>query len=398
VADITLTTSDGAELAAAAGDLYLPLQGDWTSHLTLADTPDSPPTGLVQLAWHGLQLTGTILRSGAAEGQTTLLVAGGRGGLWRQVPAKYYDHQFAVRLPLSELLAAAGEQLSAASTSAVLQGTLPSWPRRRDLAGHLLDDLAEATGALWRVLSDGSVFFGADDFAPSEAVLDTDYTLLHTDPEWLQQELAPLTAAGVPLPGQTFGADQGGGRVGRVHLEDDGERYVARVWYLDPGGGQEDLLVAGLRALVREELRPTAWHPQLSGQVVQQRADGTLDVLLDDRRLPPLTSVRYAVPVPGAQLSVPAGARVALAFAGGDPRYPVAQLYEPGSASRAAARVDDTCSVDLYTLTAPVGLAGATVLVGISPTLIPVTPPVVITKVVLTAGKITSGSPLLKLP
>lgn len=365
MADITLTTSDGAELAAAAGDLYLPLQGDWTSHLTLADTPDSPPTGLVQLAWHGLQLTGTILRSGTAEGLTTLLVAGGRGGLWRQLPAKYYDHQFALRLPLSELLAAAGEQLSPTSTPAVLQGTLPSWPRRRDLAGHLLDDLAEAAGALWRVLPDGSVFFGTDDFAQSEAVLDTDYTLLHTDPEWLQQELAPLTAAGVPLPGQTFGADQGGGRVGRVHLEDDGERYVARVWYLDPGGGQEDLLVAGLRALMREELRPTTWHPQLSGQVVQQRADGTLDVLLDDRRLPPLTSVRYAVPVPGAQLSVPAGARVALAFAGGDPRFPVAQLYEPGSGSKAVVVSGDQVDCGSLKLTVTGGGASPAVLGGL---------------------------------
>lgn len=328
MSDITLTAQDGRQLAARAGDLFLPQRGNWTSHLILADAPDPLPSGRVTLDFHGLNCKGTILRIGTAEGQTSALIVGGAGGLGKEPDAKYYDHQIPVSLPLQEILSAVGEQLSVSSTPTILSKTLPSWPRRRDIAGHLLDTLAAAAGALWRVLPDGGVFFGQDAFAPQQ-LLDAEWTLLHTDPEWSMQELAPLKGATL-LPGVTFGL----GRVGRVHYEDDGERFVARVWYLDADGVVDDPVVAGLRGIVREELAPTAYYPLFGGQVVTQRGDGTLDVQMDDRRLPPLTSVPYLVPVPGAALDVTPGARVQVAFAGGDPRRPVAQIYESGSGTK----------------------------------------------------------------
>lgn len=393
MADITLTTQDRAELAVSAGDLYLPYRGAWTAHLTLADQPDSPPAGRVTLTYHGLSLEGAVLRAGESEGLTTVLVCGGRGGLWKVLEAKYYDHQLAVRLPLQELLSAAGERLSATSSPAVLSTTLPCWPRRKDRAGHLLDTLAESTGALWRVLPDGDVFFGADAFLPpADYLADRDYTLLSEDPTWLVQEIAPLGEIKV-LPGHRFGL----GQVGRVHYEDDGERFVARIWYLGENG-TEDGVVAGLRALIREELGSLPYLACCGGQVVQQRGDGSLDVQMDDRRLPPLTSVPYLVPVPGAKLRVVPGSRCRVSFTGGDPRCPVAELYEPGQAQRPAARKDDPVEVDLYLLIAPVGDSGAPVVVGISPVQIPPVPPVTtVTKVTLT-GKITAGSPDLSLP
>ncbi len=76
----------------------------------------------------------------------------------------------------------------------MLSQTLPCWPRRQDQAGRLLDALAEAAGALWRVLPDGSIFFGQDSLAQLQTKEDTDYQLLSSDPEWNLQVIAPLTA------------------------------------------------------------------------------------------------------------------------------------------------------------------------------------------------------------
>ena len=94
---------------------------------------------------------------------------------------------------------------------------MPSWPRRQDQAGRLLDALAEAAGALWRVLPDGSIFFGQDSFTTSRAIEDTDYQLLSSDPEWKLQTIAPLTAAGLLAPGVSFGPAGLGGWGGQGH-------------------------------------------------------------------------------------------------------------------------------------------------------------------------------------
>ena len=394
MADIVITGKDGVPYGAREGDLYLPYRGNWTAHLVLGDQPPAPPDGPVSLSWHGLALQGYVLRAGESEGTTSVLVVGGRGGLWHSLPAKYYDHQVALRLPLSEVIAAAGEVLASSSTPTILSSTLPSWPRRAAEPGQLLDELADVAGALWRVLPDGSIYFGADTWlAPQTAagkplVEDVDWTLLHTDPEWLIQEIAPLTTPAV-LPGQAFGL----GKVGRVHYQDDGELYTARIWYLDPSGQDDDGVVAGLRALVREEMHGTVWHPIAKGKVVQQRPNGTLDVVIDDRRIPPLTSVPVLVPVPGARLDVAAGARVQVAFTGGDPRYPVAMLFESGTGAKAIAITGDQadCGVLTIATVAPGAIGGTYVDPFGNSTTVAVGTPIPI------KGKVIGSAPL-KLP
>lgn len=359
MADITLTTSSGAELGVRSADLYFPYIGNWTSHLVLADSPDTLPSGRVTLDYHGLSCKGYLLRIGTSEGQTSALVVGGAGGLWKVLDAKYYDNQPAMRLPLQEILSAAGESLADSSTPSVLSATLPSWPRRQDQAGHLLDTLADTAGALWRVLPEGAVFFGTDTpLLPIQNYIeDKDWQLLRTDPEWLLQEIAPLTRAGV-VPGLRFGL----GTVARVHYEDDGDRFVARIWYLGEGGA-DDPVVAGIRALAREEMRGTVWHSHFGGEVVQQRGDGTLDVQMDDRRLPPVTSRPLLVPIPGAALDVAPGSRCQVAFAGGDPQQPFVQLYETGQGTKPIGIDGDEVDLGLWSVTITSGAISAITIV-----------------------------------
>lgn len=399
MADVTLTPQGGTAQDVQAGDLLLPLAGAWTAHLELAEAEEAP-AGPVTLSWLGQDLQGYILRSGLQEGLVTCLVTGGAGGLWQPVPAKMYDYNLAVQLPLQEILSAVGERLSAESTSTVLTRTLPNWVREAREAGALLDQLAHQVGAIWSVEPDGSLFFGQDAWAEVDSawVEDRDYALLDVDPVADVFTLLPFSLG--LWPGDRFRQR----KVGVVHYTISPEQAEARAWLLrEEAGAQEDPLRVGLEQLIRETMRGVDFYACYPGRVVTQRANGTLDVILDSQRLPPLTSVPYRVPVPGAKLTVLSGSRVLVSFAGGDPTRYFAELYEPGGATRAAARVDDTIDAGYLTVvTGPLGLMGASVVVsvawappGTTPAPVSIPP---LTTVYRLLGKITSGSPHLALP
>lgn len=83
--------------------------------------------------------------------------------------------------------------------------------------------------------------------------------------------------------------------------------------------------------LVGRRLDHLALYP---ARVVSQAADGgPLDLVPDDPRAPSCQGVPY-VSLPGVRLVVPAGTRVLLGYAGGDPSQPRALLWELGDVTR----------------------------------------------------------------
>lgn len=388
MSDITLTTADGVEYAARTGDLSIPYRGCWTAYLILADAL-APPTGAVTLTWHGLPFAGHVVRAGESEGQTSCFISGGRGGLWKALQAKHYDAGVAASLVLSEALQGAGETLSPASAQQALSANLATFPRRAVELGAVLDELAAAAGAVWRVVDDGAVWFGVDAWGAADYEIDRAYTSLHFDPVTRCERVAPLQPF-APRPGQTWAH----GRVARVHLQDDGGTYCARVWYLDESGaGADDPVAAALRGLIAEELQAHAHHPTFGGQVLVQRGDGRLDVLLDASAFPPLTNVPYLAP-PGVALVFGNGTRIALAFLGGDSRFPVVMHAESGSGSRPVAGQGDTVNVGalVFSTVAPGVLTGTYT----DPD--GVTSPITLGATIQLKGKISSGFGGLKIP
>lgn len=65
--------------------------------------------------------------------------------------------------------------------------------------------------------------------------------------------------------------------------------------------------------------------------VVQQRADGTLDLTPESDAVPSCQGVPIRYGIPGVTATIAAGARVLLGYAGGDPSRPYASLWESGS-------------------------------------------------------------------
>jgi len=66
-------------------------------------------------------------------------------------------------------------------------------------------------------------------------------------------------------------------------------------------------------------------------RAVAQNADGTLELLPDDSRLPSYSKVPIRYGVPGVSATVAGGARVLLEFASGNPQKPIASLWESAS-------------------------------------------------------------------
>lgn len=361
MADVTIQPrpSTGANPdAVACGDWLPAFAGNWTAHLELADQVPAP-TGKVTVRWQGVELLGAVLRSGqSSAGRAFALVAGGNGHLAQALPPKIAAQSYTnatAQIVVSQILAAAGETLSPTSSPQILATRLAFWPRRNDTASALLDDLARKLGCIWRVLPDGSVYLGRDSYP--EATLEVPLQALdEQDPALATALFVPLASG--PLPGQSHA----GRRVGAAHYSIDADGALLRLWYHDSAEANIEAgsLRYSLSRIIRESLQ-IDWLKSYSGKVIVQRADGTLDIQLDTRDIPPLPATRYRVVPPGAKLTIPAGSRVVVNFDNGDPLTPVAGLFDPGMATRGVARIDDQVDMGYLVVTpGPSGVASVT--------------------------------------
>lgn len=90
-------------------------------------------------------------------------------------------------------------------------------------------------------------------------------------------------------------------------------------------------------AIVGRRLDHLALYP---ARVVQQRGDGTLDLVPESDAVPSCQGVPIRYGIPGVTAEIAAGSRVLLGYEGGDPARPYACLWESGSVT--ALRVNAT--------------------------------------------------------
>lgn len=320
------------ELPVLRGELLFPLLGAWTASLE-CEAGGPTPKGQVAAVVLGRELQGHVLDAfESPSGSVNLRLAGGQGGLSRNARPQEYRN-LRVRAVLEQVLGEAGEHLAPSSSKTMLERVLPRWVCPARPVGSQLDALALALGANWRVLPEGGVWFGEEDWPEVEAVP----TGAH--PELRCLEFAPSTLELLP------GTALGGRKITAVSYLLEAARVSARAFLSLEASG--DPLRGGLWSLLEGEpgLQRLLWLGACPAAVVQDRGNGLADLRPESGTFPSLTAVPLAGPAPGARVSSPAGAKCHLLWgAGAFGTAPLAALWEPASPSsevRPVARVGD---------------------------------------------------------
>lgn len=176
------------------GELVFPRIGVWHADLELED--DAVRAGAVKLEWWDQQLIchGTVRYGGVEEGTSRVHLIGGAGGLPTPVKPKAYRNATR-RLVVGELLGLAGEKLSSLADSSWLNAQLPFWTVMESNVGAALTLLVELQGGIsWRVLADGTFWFGAEPWGK----VSLDYEELSRDPRGYQMEVYATRPALMP--------------------------------------------------------------------------------------------------------------------------------------------------------------------------------------------------------
>lgn len=96
------------------------------------------------------------------------------------------------------------------------------------------------------------------------------------------------------------------------------------------------------RSAVKSVLDDPVWSQVHAGTVVTQHADGTVDALVDDKRIVQVTNATMRVGAPELRVVLQQGDRVSVAFEDGDPRKPIVWSVDlDPAASAGVSRVGD---------------------------------------------------------
>ena len=85
---------------------------------------------------------------------------------------------------------------------------------------------------------------------------------------------------------------------------------------------------AWLAVIVETVMRRVDYHALYVARVVTQHGDGTIDVVPDTDKIPPMTEVPIRYGLPGISAKVKPGARVLIGFEGGEASRPIATVWE----------------------------------------------------------------------
>ena len=358
----TLRTSTG-ELDILTASLALSLAGVPIYHVEI--DADEAPSGRVEIAFGtGPVFVGSVARSSAFEGRASVVIVGGSGGLslepelrQRVTGAGYTGTPLVVQaaLVVGEIVGLAGEELSPLAEVALASLSLTRWQRAADYAGRAIGDLARALGVGWRVLPSGLVWFGAETW---ETYADG----ANIETQGQVSDVSELEAALVVdrpdiYPGMTLF----GRRIERVVYALAGDALRARLTYQDStaGGTLADALNASRGPAA------SVFAASHIARVVEQRADGTLDLMPDNVDVGGLTGINRVplrVGMATARLRVEPGNTVILRFASsqsfplGDPRLPYCEgLPSDITADRGVARMSDEVRIGSFSYVSGVG-------------------------------------------
>lgn len=295
--------------------LSLPLVGAWVGDLAV-DAVDM--TGAVSIAVDDGRLVfkGTAVKGGGFLDTTTIRVLAGAGRIGELAKAKHYG---SVRLKtvLSDLLRDVGETLSSTASDTVLNAQLDAWTTHNLPTGEVVALLADAAGATWRFLPDGTVWVGVDTW-PDSGLQDDDYQIVDEYPNQRSALVAPDPLP--PLPGTKLA----GRKVSRVEYR-LGDGLHALVFFQD---GTADRLRQAWDRAVRGTLPEASYFGLCWARVVKQTG-AFVDVEPEKPGVPDMADVPLIIGWTGS-VDGAKGSRVLVGWSAANPRERFAIGFEQG--------------------------------------------------------------------
>lgn len=181
----------------------------------------------VSLELDGLTMVSTVLRGGDFNGQTRVELVGGAGGMRKAATLASYSNAAWSQI-VGDLLSDAGETLSDTVAAGTLADAPEGWTVGAGTVSSALTAITDELGCVWRVLLDGTVWIGVDDYPEMQL---TDATLMAYDPDF---RLAKIGIASPELvPGRSISIQDVGGNVSTVDYDIRTEGYRMRVLFED---------------------------------------------------------------------------------------------------------------------------------------------------------------------
>ena len=169
------------DLPVTEGTITYPRIGVWVADLIVTSEEDI--AGAVSIEMDGLTLSGTVYRGGPFISDARLRVVGGKAGLFTTATPKHYKDSVLVRNIVNDLLGNAGESLSSLSDAGIITSKIDAWTTTAQPVSRAILALLETIDddAILRVLEDGTVFIGVDDFPTVDDGFE-DASVLDEDP------------------------------------------------------------------------------------------------------------------------------------------------------------------------------------------------------------------------
>jgi hypothetical protein len=311
----------GVQLLSA--DVTMKTKGPWTAWVEIDEPPMDeveqkefePPTGPFVFEIDGVEYRGTVEpdATGNYKGTVRLKVIGGAGGFNKLIPTRNYAGGLTkVKTILDDILRDCGESISNEIDNNLLNRRLPAWHRYEDTGTSCMDILCSKLKCEWRVLRDGTVWIGTDEYPevePAGTLLNTSHSEGYSK---YSMEYATL------VPGIIVS-----------------EKKVEQVSYkLTKSGLHAELFASSTQSLlssISERVdKKNAYTKKYRCKVVRQNGDGTVDVEIDDEHMKGRGVAKCAVRTgfPGSFIKVAAGARCQISWDDGDPSLPYVDAWE----------------------------------------------------------------------
>lgn len=306
--------ADAKPISPISAHLHHPRIGAWECGLDL--DLEIPANGKLKFRLDDLEFTGTVLKdhTGTDGPRSKCRVVAGNGHLTQILKPHSYSGGAGVKVGtiVTDILKDCGEDLSDLSDGPTLDKVLPRWHVSAVSAQQALTALAQQVDAAWRVLRDGTVWFGAETWP----TVKPEGTLVHE--AWTDGHLVLAAETPNMVPGTIYN----GQKIEHVTHEFGSK---LRTHVRTEGGSAVNAFAKVAR--LGQHIDFSREYPC---EVVTQNPDGTLQLLPDDEIMKSsgLDHVPIRYGIPGIKATVSKGARCHLAFAAGDPTRPYVSVWE----------------------------------------------------------------------